>query len=387
MKKGLIVLIVVCVAMLMVSGISYAAVSGACQGCHTMHDSQMGVTMTGTSWVNGALGGGALNNAGSIYGQLLRSNCVGCHSSAGTETLPVVMGQSIPIVRNIGASAPTTPLAGGNFYWVENAGFNDDHGHNVTTTDSTFTQAPGRQTGCSASCHYNLTVPTYSTYTGTSPYRLAAKRNPGCAGCHVQTFHHRVYGNDVATQNPTFRFLGSPTIHESAYVIGTDDSGATLGDSDWEYTNGAADHNIYRADPAIFNSPDVKPAGSRAYERAAGMSSFCSACHGIFHKNIEAAGDLAQDNWIRHPVDVTINDKGGEYTAYDFIGAYDPSVPVAFLSNTPSTANGVVFCLSCHRAHGSPNPSMLRWDYTTMVAGNGGAASGTGCFKCHSEKD
>lgn len=46
----------------------------------------------------------------------------------------------------------------------------------------------------------------------------------------------------------------------------------------------------------------------------------------------------------------------------------------------------MVFCLSCHRAHGSPYPDMLRFDYSEMQAGGGGA-TGTGCFKCHSAKD
>jgi hypothetical protein len=51
--------------------------------------------------------------------------------------------------------------------------------------------------------------------------------------------------------------------------------------------------------------------------------------------------------------------------------------------------NVYVMCLSCHRAHGSPYNDMLRWDYDGMVAGNGsgGGNDGTGCFKCHSEKD
>lgn len=43
-----------------------------------------------------------------------------------------------------------------------------------------------------------------------------------------------------------------------------------------------------------------------------------------------------------------------------------------------------VMCLSCHRAHGSPYPDMLRFDYNMEA---GGGTSTDGCFKCHTNKD
>jgi hypothetical protein len=51
---------------------------------------------------------------------------------------------------------------------------------------------------------------------------------------------------------------------------------------------------------------------------------------------------------------------------------------------TPGT--DIVMCLSCHMAHASPYPHMLRWDYSEMITGNGEAVSGKGCFVCHSSK-
>lgn len=42
-----------------------------------------------------------------------------------------------------------------------------------------------------------------------------------------------------------------------------------------------------------------------------------------------------------------------------------------------STTNGV-FCLSCHKAHGSENPFSLRWDYGARTA-----TSAAGCQQCH----
>ncbi|MCK4488054.1 MAG: hypothetical protein KAU38_15015, partial [Desulfobacterales bacterium] len=43
----------------------------------------------------------------------------------------------------------------------------------------------------------------------------------------------------------------------------------------------------------------------------------------------------------------------------------------------------IVMCLSCHRAHGTPNNDLLRWAYT-MDAGSG--TDNGGCFICHTTK-
>jgi predicted CXXCH cytochrome family protein len=114
------------------------------------------------------------------------------------------------------------------------------------------------------------------------------------------------------------------------------------------------------------------------------MTAFCCGCHGAFHDEKDASG-----NWIRHPSDAVLGGAGTEYAGYT---TYDPVVPVAraSLSTVKSTVSGsggdgdMVMCLSCHRAHGSPYPDMLRWDNDNMVAGGGGTG---GCFTCHTEKD
>jgi predicted CXXCH cytochrome family protein len=50
-------------------------------------------------------------------------------------------------------------------------------------------------------------------------------------------------------------------------------------------------------------------------------------------------------------------------------------------------SQGIVLCLSCHRAHGSAHDDLLRWDYAGMQAGTTGAEAGSGCFICHTTKD
>ncbi|MDA3786250.1 MAG: hypothetical protein PF568_05105, partial [Deltaproteobacteria bacterium] len=71
---------------------------------------------------------------------------------------------------------------------------------------------------------------------------------------------------------------------------------------------------------------------------------------------------------------------------------YQPGVPVASndLNSVRSTVlqaagDAIVTCISCHRAHGSTNADMLRWNYEDMAAHAGD--NSTGCFACHTTKD
>jgi hypothetical protein len=246
-------------------------------------------------------------------------------------------------------------LAGGNFYWATVDGAK---GHNVKgipdmSVDPVLTKAPGdvgTATGCT-SCHGSLyTAPEIAT---------------GCQGCHREPKHHapQQAADAVATvDNGYFRFLSG---HMNGAFVGAHG----IEDSDWQYTKGATDHNEYLGSTA--NKTNT-------------MTGYCVGCHGDFHTQLDG-----NNNWIRHPSDAVLPNSG-EYTAYT---AYDPNVPVARPDLTAITATGsvannadMVMCLSCHRAHGSPYDDMLRWEYSGMVAGGGGA-DGTGCFKCHSEKD
>ena len=91
--------------------------------------------------------------------------------------------------------------------------------------------------------------------------------------------------------------------------------------------------------------------------------------------------------WIRHPSDVTLPDQGeyANYTEYNIdapIGRID--IPID-ISNVVTPGTDVVTCLSCHCAHGSDYPDLLRWDYSQNIAGGG--ANDNGCFICHSTKD
>jgi predicted CXXCH cytochrome family protein len=318
-------------------GISYAKVTGVCSNCHTMHNSEDGGNMI----LNPALDGTDPNP------YLTRGSCVGCHT--GTNSVG-----SRPFVYN--TSAPTNPLAGGNFYWVTQ---DDATGHNVKgiplmSLDGTLDVAPGDDgTGtfaCADSCHASL-------YTTTLV-------DTGCEGCHIEPKHHapqQIVGDPALEANGFYRFLSGHNPGSGVHGIE---------DDDWQYTNSAFDHNEYLGNTASTDHT---------------MTGYCVGCHGNFHIQQDA-----NSNWIRHPSDAVLPEGPGEYTAYL---DYDPNVPVArpdleAIANTGLVANNadMVMCLSCHRAHGSEYIDMLRWNNDTMVAGGGGA-DGTGCFKCHSEKD
>ncbi|MBW2570105.1 MAG: cytochrome c3 family protein [Deltaproteobacteria bacterium] len=327
-------------------GIGYAKVAGMCSNCHTMHNSQGGSHMI----INTTIDGENSGTHGGGYPSLTRGSCVGCHTGENTST------SVTPYVYNTDSvTYGTDTLAGGNFKWVLDS---DAKGHNVSgipgmTGDGALSVAPGdfQSEGCAASsCHATLFNPVDSVTLDT-----------GCEGCHLEPKHHapqQVAGTAALEANGYFRFLKGHDTGDG--VHGIEDSG-------WELNPSGMAHNEYL--------------GSTT-GTANTMTGYCIGCHGNFH--VQKDGNA---NWIRHPSDAVIPDTG-EYATYT---AYDPNVPVArpsltAVSDSVTPGTDMVMCLSCHRAHGSPNDDMLRWSYSGMVAGGTGA-DGTGCFTCHSEKD
>ena len=98
-------------------------------------------------------------------------------------------------------------------------------------------------------------------------------------------------------------------------------------------------------------------------------------------------GELSSGPWIRHPTDVMIPPE----SPYDAYVTYELTARVARVNlnitdheKTYIGTNAVVTCLSCHKAHASEYPDMLRFDYGNIKTGGG--ESGTGCFACHGDK-
>lgn len=345
--------------------LSSAKVTGRCDDCHTMHNSQEGtVVAAGTVYGDGA------------YVALTNNTCVGCHSSSESSTTYLLGEATVPVVNYTGGGAPSDYLAGGNFYWVKqgNAGADDTKGHNVFLNegDGNLLQAPGQPPSCgNDACHENLSTPyggSFEDLNGTY----------GCEGCHLHVAHHADDGNpgeyklvDTAAQG-WYRFVSA---HPS--FVGTPSGVAGGEDPDWQATNSSSDHNEYLG---------YEVTGGYGFSDIAAntMTAFCTGCHGLFHSDQGSTGV-----WVRHPSDAAL--PAGEYADYTIYNPMAPvarnAIPVAPSATAFGDATGaMVMCLSCHRPHASPYPDILRWDYTAMNAGSG-STNTNGCFICHTQKD
>ena len=314
-----------------------------------------------------ALVGGSLTE--DAVPAMLVSDCVGCHTGDNTanSTTPFVMGINKPVFGTNGNT-----LAGGNFWWVAQG--DDDKGHNVagiSNFDGNLFTAPGQTngSGCGNMCHSSLTY--------------------GCQGCHRDPKHHaddtqkKLADTNAklvdSAEQGWYRFLSGHSDGDSMGVKGIEHE-------KWNYNAKPGSHNEYLG--------NVQSGGDGFGDLGYTTTAFCTGCHGLFHDN-QRKGDDENDYsmpWVKHPSDWAIpSDTDTEY-ADAFGGEYDPDVPVARtslaegVSSTVTPGSDMVMCLSCHVAHGSPYPDMLRWDYSKMIAGEGKNKT-CGCFKCHTEKN
>jgi len=364
-------------------------VTGPCSNCHIMHNSQ----------------DSSMVDPDGPNDKLLTTDCLGCHSSSGgSEAVssigaPIVYNTAAPTYGNKYKDGPNQGLAGGNFYFVEHVA--DNRGHNVfvDNPDDVLDYAPlnrsrfctGEPGGCHASLNQVCTgnhFPELTGVQGCTKCHMTARRNIDNVPYGNQWHHHpqstgRYAG--IYWSNEPHGWVKNWYRHVSTPHQGYRNVGAVgYEDPDWELTSSASDHNDYREAP---------PSGG-AYCKSYSVSGFCGGCHQNF---CEAAPD-ENDQFHRHPAyNVVIPDSGEYANAFGAEHAYDPLVPVGqAISNqypgdqdpkaTVELGADKIMCLSCHRAHGSPYPDMLRWDYDEMQAGGGGG-DGEGCFKCHTNKD
>ena len=346
-----------------------ARVSGPCSDCHTMHNSQDNSVIIS-----------------STQRYLLKKTCTGCHT--GTN----VIGEKTPYVYDpSGPSYNSNTLAGGNFYWVLQ---DSNKGHNCLSIpgmaqDENLTQAPGwHGTNSPVNCGV-----CHSGHTGGGVYPQGAhgdtnvcfschKRISSCESCHKPAHHaDDTAGGLIGEAQGWYRFLISPNHPDPVTGV------KGIEDSDWELTHSSSDHNEYYGS----SNPDGSPDNS--------ISHFCAGCHGYFHGIVQSANNNGHSPWLRHPTNVAIPNSG-EYRLYNTQDgtttgpfsnlapvARDPSAITSMTgpSSTVTPGQDQVMCLSCHRAHGSPYPDVMRWDYSQCSAGT--QNSNCGCFVCHTAKD
>ncbi|MDH5298139.1 MAG: hypothetical protein OEV91_03900 [Desulfobulbaceae bacterium] len=313
--------------------LSEARVRGVCSNCHTMHNSQNGISVV----------------AAGAQPALLANSCVGCHSGTNTGGANVT-----PYVLDTTSEPTTSSLAGGNFYWVRNGNGTktaDRLGHNVLNMATAADVAMG------------VTPPGNGDPASPLPgTRMSCAGTTGCHGVRATKGSGEGGGNDILALTGSHH--GTAGTAGYRFLQGVEG----LPDDDWEFET-FVDHNWYKG----AARPDDNQLNNTT------ISSLCAQCHGNFHNGSNPVdGGNWGSPWVRHPTDFDMATLvGTEFAAY----TYDAAVPVAY--SDPATHNDkIVMCLSCHRAHGSPNEAILRWDYRKWPG------SGTnGCLVCHTSKN
>ena len=348
---------------------SYPQIQGVCSNCHTMHNSQDGAPMN-------------LDNSATPNEGLLRLTCLGCHAQIAA-TATVMMGPNIvPQVMHAGEDH----LAGGNFGYITGlagSGEADNKGHNIaalTGTDDTLYGPPG----FFHSDHWvnTETLSCASFRAGCHGVRRATQSIVpiiGIAGSHHKNESGQL--TDAEWPYQSYRFLHKVKGLES---------------SDWEENATADNHNEYSA----ASSPLQLDCATRCHttagmviSRSGTISGFCATCHSEFHTlsydGVDGIGSTISSPFLRHPTDISLPATGeyADYTQYNLDAPVGRLIVPAASSSTVTPGSDAVTCLSCHMAHASDYPDMLRWDYTTTIAGEAGDAADTGCFVCHSTKE
>ncbi|MBU0730077.1 MAG: hypothetical protein KKE17_04420 [Proteobacteria bacterium] len=322
-----------------------------------MHNSQSGTMVVPTSV-----------DSGNPQAALLNNNCTGCHTGVNAaadvgSTIPYVLTTSGVEYGSTGTEILSNTLAGGNFYWLTESAAK---GHNVKTISNTNNKVPP-----GGSVSMNLTC-------------------AGSSGCHGDpAISNEAYSIRYAHHSDTSLSIDGSTIARSYRYL---DGIVGIEDSDYEFRPDASNHNQYKGYRRTTDDTSTNTETTMSY--------LCSRCHVNFHSG---AGDLGfsddaapfESPWLRHPTDFDLADaSGSEYDSYNKVSgtakAYSVISPVASTSVASvlpavlSTAgDAIIMCLTCHRAHGTPNDAILRWDYKAWP----GAAGYNGCEVCHTSKN
>lgn len=384
MRKTFVITFLILLSVVLISGSAYAIV-GVCSNCHTMHNSQ-----NGQGEVQTYAGGTITTGVTTPQDNLLKASCIACHAGSTGMTnsfgAPIVLHTTNP-GPNLQGRGYT--LAGGDFYWVATGlGATNSKGHNVAgiapQEASPMNAPPGFDSSATAGFAFGQVGSTWASS------QLTCAGTYGCHGQHTATgiggAHHGNTGGTATRAGET----GAPTTVGSSFRFLGGIRG--LENSEWNWNETATVHNEY------FGADR----SSETYDPKTTISFSCAECHGNFH--LDVAGASFGTPWLRHPTDIDL--PTGEYAYYNTDGL--PSGSVAVAGNTdysieapvarttvpatstinvdPSTnTDDIVMCLSCHRAHGSPEPDILRWTYSGMQAGSG--TSDSGCFTCHTAKN
>jgi len=378
MKRLRLILIFMASALIAIglAGMAYAFHSGGvaeCGGCHSMHSP---------------------NPRGSflLIGSDQSSTCLNCHQHAG-DTGPTSYHISTAEADMPSGTPPKQRTPGGDFGWLKKTYIftvrgnqitenGETHGHNIYANDygyggdSRYSQSPG----------------------GTYPAGPAFQ----CVSCHDPHGKYRRLADGSIAK------AGAPIIASGSYDNSPDPSDGKavgvyrlLAGANYNRPGQLPSPSFPGVPVAVAPSTYNRPESSTQTRVAYGHSStgngrtswgqWCGACHGAMHS----------DGHYVHPVDEILgsgianiynqyvnsgNTTGGSSTTsflslVPFIeNTYDYTILKSHAKNNDSYLNGPssndrVSCLTCHRAHASGWPEMLRWnmegEFMTYVDGSG----------------
>lgn len=330
-----------------------------CGGCHSMH-----------------------SPAAAGYDLLIRqdasSTCLSCHAAndtAATAGSYHIMTYPVP-----GAGLPPVELGpGGDFAWLlksysftvrgtVNNEAGQSHGHNIIAAD------------------FGLSV---DTDFSTAPGGTFPSNQLGCQSCHDQHGKLRRLGGDTTY---SWARTGAPIIGSGSYSTSAVPSatqavgayrllrgGVTGAFVDDEQSGVTYDSVLIASVPSTYNRTEVSTQTRTAYgsNGVNTVGQWCSSCHPGMHST---------GNYV-HPIDANLDGLATNYNSYISSGIMTGTATTSYLSLVPfaentgdftvlkvsannngSDLNGPattdkVMCFSCHRAHASGFPDMLRWNY------------------------
>lgn len=382
----------------MLPGEAAAKVRGQCYVCHTMHNSQDAGPMV-LETIEGIFGG--TSDCQSCHSEplesLLRYTCIGCHSLNITAGDGKAMLGGYPVPQVFYADTDQSKeLAAGNFKHLTQL-FGWTFGHDVHGYQSEgvfgdlefFLQDPPG---------YAEDMDPSTDKYNSWPYGLAADQQPLCAGtygCHGnrEEASQRAAMHGTHHADDSVLLLGDANFDQASQGLSPGTSYRFLSgvkggeDSDWEYTQASDDHNEYYG-------KNLGRTGVTSQTSVETMSEFCASCHGVFHMSGTTDGTgispTETSPWIRHPTDIAIPNTA-PYNAYltieltarvartdlDVLGGASNQTLIG-----GGSPNAIVFCLSCHKAHASNYPDILRYSYDSITTG-GSSSSSKFCFACH----
>ena len=324
-----------------VSNGMHAAGVGACNMCHTMHNSQDGMLVDPDS------PGG---NQFLLNDSTPSDVCLNCHAGFVSETL------------GLDPLNPPNEIGAGNYVFLMEDNLNDAFG-------GATNPIPGDAAG------HNINAPSEGLSSDgtlvTSPGGNFPSSALGCTSCHDP------HGNDG------FRMLNGVGPVQNGIFSFSAPRPDGFGLSIYHGNERANSHTAYNS----------------------GFSEWCGNCHGGFHNNTTAfvhpsGMDMGAPISAAYNIYNGSEDPlgGATGTAYLAQVPFEDSA-VSYTSTEGPSAGSRIMCLTCHRAHASSAPDAGRWDFSVTLLSDDGVESGSYplpdpygstaqrslCNKCHAK--